>query len=412
MPRRALLLLTALVLVLHGLVLGGLPLGGAGRGTPQPAVFHTRLVVLPPPPAAPEPKPQMAQASPAPSPAPRPVRKPRPAPAAPPAQPTDGAGDSAPADGAAADAGPTDAETDGASTAAAVAPPMEAASAPEPAGQATQTGDGAAAPEPPIHPASAASAADAAKTPGAEPPTPPVADSAGVEILPPGAAAGSASTQPPPVLLPPSTRLSFDVTGEVKRFHYRASAELLWRQEGGRYEAHQQIKAFLLGARSQTSVGSITPQGLRPERFGDKSRSEQAAHFDFERHEVIFSANTPRATIGAGAQDRLSVFIQLGAMLAAAPERYPPGTRITLITVGARSADRWSFSVEGPETLDLPAGSTPTLKLQRLPREDRQRDQKAELWLGTALHYLPVRIRLSQSNGDFADLLLSNHSAP
>lgn len=233
-----------------------------------------------------------------------------------------------------------------------------------------------------------------------------------MEILPPGAAGAHASTEPPPVLLPPSTRLTFDVAGEVKKFHYSASAELLWRQDGARYEARQQIKAFLLGARTQSSVGSITPQGLRPERFGDKARSERAAHFDYERHEVIFSANTPRASIGAGAQDRLSVFIQLGAMLAAAPGRYPPGTQITLTTVGARSADRWTFTVEGPEILELPAGSTPALKLQRLPREDRQRDQKAELWLGTALHYLPVRIRLSQDNGDFADLLLSGHGTP
>ncbi|RKJ98910.1 ATP-binding cassette domain-containing protein [Alicycliphilus denitrificans] len=99
-------------------------------------------------------------------------------------------------------------------------------------------------------------------------------------------------------------------------------------------------------------------------------------------------------------------------VLAAAPGRYPPGTQITLTTVGARNADRWTFTVDGPETLDLPVGSTPALKLQRLPREDQHYDQKAELWLGTGLGYLPVRIRLSQSNGDFVDLLLSGHEAP
>jgi hypothetical protein len=78
--------------------------------------------------------------------------------------------------------------------------------------------------------------------------------------------------------------------------------------------------------------------------------------------------------------------------------------------VGARYADRWTFTVEGPETLELPAGPTPALKLQRLPRHDR--DQKAELWLGSQLGYLPVRIRLTQGNGDFAELSLSGHEAP
>ena len=86
------------------------------------------------------------------------------------------------------------------------------------------------------------------------------------------------------------------------------------------------------------------------------------------------------------------------------------GTRITLNTVSARSADRWTFTIEGPETLELPAGTTPTLKLQRLPRKDY--DQKAELWVAPGLGYLPVRIKLNQANGDFADLLLRASGPP
>ncbi len=404
MPRRALLLLTAVVLALHWLVLVGLPRGGTDQGAPQRLAFHTRMVE-PPPPPPPPPQPQAAPVPPpAPKPRPRPVRKPPPPPVEAPL-PTRHA-EPAPVMEAPAQAAPSPAE-----------PPAEVpadSSAPTPEVPAD-----AAAPSAPLSPASdpampamaeasSASAPAAASQPAQEAP----ALTAGVEILPPGAAGAVAGTEPPPVRLPPSARLAFDVTGEVKKFHYNASAELLWRQDGTQYEARQQIKAFLLGARSQSSVGQITPQGLRPTRFGDKSRSERAAHFDFERGEVIFSANAPRAAIGSGAQDRLSVFIQLGALLAAAPERYPPGTRITLTTVGARSAERWTFTVEGPQTLELPAGSTPALKLQRLPRPDQRYDQKAELWLGTDMGYLPVRIRLTQANGDFADLSLSHHDTP
>ncbi|MBS0465919.1 MAG: DUF3108 domain-containing protein [Proteobacteria bacterium] len=393
MPRRALLLLTALVLMLHWLLLAGLPLGGTGRGAPQLMALHTRMLA-PAPAPAPAPVPAETQPPPAPAPAQRAPRQPKPK-AAPRAEaPTIPAPDT-PADAASeAPQGP------------------EPSTSPNPATAETQATDAGTEP---ATPATDMPADTAAKTPAQTPPPTQAeapADSAGVEILPPGATGASASTQPPPVLLPPSTLLQFDVTGEVKKFHYSASAELLWRQDGARYEARQQIKAFLLGARGQTSVGSITPQGLRPERFGDKARSEQAAHFDYERHEVIFSANTPRATIAAGAQDRLSIFIQLGAMLAAAPERYPNGTQISMFTVGARKADRWSFRIEGPETLDLPAGSTPALKLERVPPAGQQYEQKAELWLGTALHYLPVRIRLTQANGDFVDLLLSGHTTP
>ena len=404
MPRRALLLLTAVVLALHWLVLVGLPRGGTDQGAPQRLAFHTRMVE-PPPPPPPPPQPQAAPVPPpAPKPRPRPVRKPPPPPveAPPPTQHPE----PAPVMEAPAQAAPSPAEPPAEVPADSSTPPPEVpADAAAPSAPLSPASDPAM---PAMAEASSASAPAAASQPAQEAP----ALTAGVEILPPGAAGAVAGTEPPPVRLPPSARLAFDVTGEVKKFHYNASAELLWRQDGTQYEARQQIKAFLLGARSQSSVGQITPQGLRPTRFGDKSRSERAAHFDFERGEVIFSANAPRAAIGSGAQDRLSVFIQLGALLAAAPERYPPGTRITLTTVGARSAERWTFTVEGPQTLELPAGSTPALKLQRLPRPDQRYDQKAELWLGTDMGYLPVRIRLTQANGDFADLSLSHHDTP
>ncbi len=234
---------------------------------------------------------------------------------------------------------------------------------------------------------------------------------AGVDITAPGAGTGhEPSTAPPPVRLPPPTRLAFDVNGQAKKFAYSARAELLWQHDGSRYEARQEISAFLVGSRAQRSVGAITAQGLLPERFSDRSRSEQTAHFDYTKGRVTFSANTPDAAVGPGVQDRLSVFIQLGALLAADPARFVTGTQITLTTVSARSADRWIFTMEGPETLDLPSGTTPALKLQRLPRKDY--DQKAELWVAPALGYLPVRIKLTQANGDVADLQLRSSGTP
>jgi hypothetical protein len=78
--------------------------------------------------------------------------------------------------------------------------------------------------------------------------------------------------------------------------------------------------------------------------------------------------------------------------------------------VSATGADRWTFTVEAPETLHLPAGELDTLKLQRLPRRDY--DQKAELWLAPSMGYLPVRIKITQANGDYADLRLRASSPP
>ncbi|MFY3384747.1 DUF3108 domain-containing protein [Paracidovorax sp. MALMAid1276] len=406
MPRRALALITTLVLALHWLVLHGVPLQWDHPAPPSGQVFSTRSIAAPPPapwlPAAQAATPTAVPAKPraAPKPRARPTTAPPvAAPAeAPPAQDGPGTGSDASANAAPAAPTPDLAATEGAEVADA-GPPTEALPAAADAAQA------AAAPAslPASLPASSPATAQAS---GPRPEA-----TSGVDITPPGAGTGTQpSTTPPPVRLPPPTRLAFDVSGQAKKFTYHARAELLWQHDGSRYQARQELSAFLLGSRAQNSTGQITAHGLLPERFSDRARSEQAAHFDYAKGRIIFSANTPEAPVGPGAQDRLSVFIQLGAMLAADPARFVPGTQLTLTTVSARSAERWTFTVEGPDTLDLPSGPTPTLKLQRLPRKEY--DQKAELWLAPSLGYLPVRIRLTQANGDFADLQLRGSSPP
>ena len=394
MPRRALLLLTALVLALHALVLLGLPDLATRLHSPAVAAFSTRSIALPPPQPAPT-------APPRPQPPPKPKPKPKPAPVAAPD----------PLPELPADALPTDATTLAAATAGDITVPIEPSLAPAEAGT-----------EPPAAPAPAASetlaAAPAPEEPASAPQEsasapadPPEPRDPGLAItLPGGASAQAGGAAPPPVRVPPPTRLAFEVSGEVKRFHYSASAEMLWKHDGTHYEARQEIRAFLIGSRAQTSVGQLTAHGLQPRRFGDRVRSEQAAHFDFDQGRITFSANTPSAPIAPGAQDRLSVFIELASLIAAAPERYPEGTEIALTTASARSAGRWVFRVAQTEALELPAGTISALKLQRVPEDEH--DQRADLWLAPSVHYLPVRLRITQSSGDFVDLRLKETSTP
>ena len=412
MPRRTLLALTALVLVLHWLVLHGIPLAWEGPSTPAGRVFGTRSVAAPPAAATrPSPSPTTPAASPAQQP-PAPA-KPRPAPKRPPAKPTPPPTDALPIT---AQAHPTtDTATDGPATIAANTE-QGAEPAAEQGGSPGTTPEADSAPPPGTQALVAASdttapAASAPQPPASAPPAQASAEGSGVDITPPGGQPGdSASTAAPPVRLPAPIKLAFDVAGQAKKFDYQARAELVWQHDGTRYEARQEVSAFLVGSRTQRSTGLVTAQGLQPERFGDRNRSERSAHFDYTRGRVTFSANTPEAVIGPGAQDRLSVFIQLAGLLAATPERFVPGTQLTLATVSATSADRWTFTVEAPETLNLPAGALPTLKLQRLPRRDY--DQKAELWLAPSMGYLPVRIKITQANGDFADLRLRASGPP
>ena len=118
----------------------------------------------------------------------------------------------------------------------------------------------------------------------------------------------------------------------------------------------------------------------------------------------------PDATLLPGAQDQLSVFMQLAAMFAGEPAKYPPGTSINVQTVGPRSAEPWVFVVETDETLYLPGGQQLARKLVRTPRKDF--DQKVEIWLAPALSWLPARIRITQPNGDYIDQQWRSTSSP
>lgn len=384
MARRTFWLLGAVVLALHLWALQALSLPKA-RGGAQPAgALQTRL--LPPAPMPPE-----AQAPPPPRPATAKRAPPRPVARAP---------------RRAASTPATRAAKTAAAELLAVAPSDDIEEHAALAEYERWLADMAAAtPQAPASPHAA----------NALPEPPPPGDGAAraheAAPAPPAAPDVVAPSPPAPLALPPSTQLSFEVTGHVKGFDYHARGELNWRNDGARYQLRQSISLLFLGSRAQQSEGLITASGLRPRRFVDEARKARGAELDFDTHRVQFSDGaSASAEIGDGAQDRLSVFIQLGARIAAAPESFPPGTRIGFETVGPRRVDRWTFRVQGPELLHLPAGDVPTLKLQRLPQDGD--DQTDELWLGTDLHYLPVRIRLAQGGGDVVDLRLRGHENP
>lgn len=235
----------------------------------------------------------------------------------------------------------------------------------------------------------------------AEPPS--AAASAPPSLLdtPPVSAPPSPPTPAMALAIPGSVRLKYAVNGHSRGQSWNVDGQLLWRHDGSQYQARLEYWAPLLPSRSQQSTGRITAQGLAPQRFSDRSRSEQATHFQRDSGTLVFSNNAPQQPLLAGAQDRLSVFLQLAAMLAAEPEKFPAGTGITLQTVGTRDSQPWLFTVEGDEPLDLPGGRVETRKLVRNPRGEY--DIRIELWLGTGMDYVPVRIRLTQPNGDFVD---------
>lgn len=242
------------------------------------------------------------------------------------------------------------------------------------------------------------------------------------QATPAAPTADSASTTPPHVptptvakrlAVPGSTQLEFSVLASRKGLSLPAQSTLVWQTDGSGYRASLVIRAALgMGRdRSQTSVGTIDPVlGLQPQRFGDKNKTELATHFDRSRTPpaIRFSSNTPEAELLPGSQDRLSVLLQLAAMLAGEPSRYVPGSAVLIHTAGSRDAGLWHFRVGNVEPLELPAGKLSALHLVREPMHTY--DNRVEVWLAPALGHLPVRILWTQANGDVVDQRLASHT--
>ncbi|HSW19580.1 MAG TPA: DUF3108 domain-containing protein [Ramlibacter sp.] len=222
------------------------------------------------------------------------------------------------------------------------------------------------------------------------------------------AAPGPASTEgaptetvAAPAQVAPSMRLRYLRTARLQGIAVTGEAELALRHDGARYEASLRWSGPARLARSQHSAGAITPHGLAPLRHAQRIRSEEAAHFDAANARVVFSGGAAPADLAPGAQDRLSVLWQLGALMAADPALQHEGVVIALQVATTRDADVWRFVVRGAERLALPGGEVIALRLVRQARGEF--DPQMELWLAPGQDYAPVRLRLTQPHGDWVE---------
>ena len=217
--------------------------------------------------------------------------------------------------------------------------------------------------------------------------------------------------------IPPVQRLAYAMTGRSRGRPLEGAAELGWRHDGQQYEVHLRQR-WTSGLREMSSTGRLTAEGLTPDHFSDRSegRGELAAHFEPAARpdlgasapertgraggvRVRFSGNQPDAELPAGAQDRLSVVLQLAARVAGLGRPLQTGETLEFPVATARAAATWRFRYEGKTWLPGPGGSREALHLRRRP--EGPHDLDVELWLAPDLDYLPLQWRLAQDNGDW-----------
>lgn len=275
--------------------------------------------------------------------------------------------------------------------------------------------------KPPVTPPpSALASSESAATPEPlrEPPPETIKEPEAVPALPPAPSstsapisetAASVSGEPAPAFAAPlAAKYTYSVVFTKNANSNSGTAELNWQHDGANYLLSLTASYFAIPVFIQNSMGQLAPQGLLPTRFSDKRfrKSEVAAHFNHQLGKITFSANTSDAVLLPGVQDRVSVILQLAGLLAADPAKYPPGATLNLQTVSATEAEPWLFTVNEPETLNLPAGPQIALRITRNPR--REFDQKVELWFAPELNHAPVRFRFTETNGDYVDAQLQS----
>ena len=211
---------------------------------------------------------------------------------------------------------------------------------------------------------------------------------------------------------PENIQINYKLTGQERGLNYYASGYLKWQVKPANssprnYEAELNVRAFLIGSRVWRSQGVLTGDGLAPKRYSDTWRSERAAHFDPDLRQISFSGNTPSAPLQAGAQDQVSLFIQMAAAVVA--QNFKTDTELNIQTATSRDAVNWRLTYKSDEPIEVKGERLETQKWVCLPRG--KYDSQIELWLSKSHGGMPVRIKITQVSGNFIDMEMSSTEA-
>ena len=256
-------------------------------------------------------------------------------------------------------------------------------------------------PAPPLAPASEPMASAPDVAPAVTPPAPPVV----------AAVAPAAAPSAPGFEWPPSTRLTYRLTGYY-RGDVQGTASVEWIRSGLRYQVH--LEAVVgppfapLLVRRASSEGDLGDSGLAPRRF----EGEQRVAFRSRRWTMGFEPDRVRLPDGRevpaalGVQDEASLFVQLTWLFTTQPHLLQVGRSIEVPLALPRRVEPWQYDVVGAETLQMPFADVPTMHVKPRRLAKPSGDLAAEMWFAPGLQYLPVRILIHQDAQTFIDLQL------
>jgi hypothetical protein len=179
-----------------------------------------------------------------------------------------------------------------------------------------------------------------------------------------------------------------------------------WEISDGRYVISSAMEAtgvFALLRRGmfvQSSQGRITANGLEPESYWEQ-RGQEAdrtfnAQFDYQNKTLTYGRVSEPTTVALppGAQDQLSFVYQFAL--------HVPLTGIVQFSMtNGRKVGDYTYQVAGEEIISTELGELRTLHLNKIRKQPG--DDSVDVWLAADHQYLPVKVRLTNNDGDVVE---------
>ena len=166
-----------------------------------------------------------------------------------------------------------------------------------------------------------------------------------------------------------------------------------WSRDAERYEITSEAEAvgffalFLEGRIRQESNGTVTEEGLRPERFVEHRPNvdDEGLEFDWSEKQVTFKGGSSKRTepITGNSVDWLSMIFQLAHVP-------PAGETFDLQVFTQRRFYKFQLKILAVEEIEIPLGKVRALHLRHENPEDQE---VVDVWLGVDQHNLPVKLR-------------------
>ncbi|MBL8327700.1 MAG: DUF3108 domain-containing protein [Rubrivivax sp.] len=223
------------------------------------------------------------------------------------------------------------------------------------------------------------------------------------------ASSAAATAASEPFEWPPSTRLSYVLSGDY-RGPVHGTAQVEWLRSGERYQVHLEVSVGPLLSRRMSSEGRLTAQGLQPLRYEEVTRAllrePRRQSLRFEADHVLLANGHVQPTMPQ-VQDTASQFVQLTWLFTTQSHRLRQGQTIEMPLALPRRVDRWMYDIQAEETLDTPLGPLQAFHMKPRRSVPLPGELVIESWFAPALQYLPVRILIRQDAQTFIDLQLA-----